>query len=532
MSSRSLLSLPDRLLDRVTMYRLVVLYLGGLLAIAAVQSMRGNLDYPIGSLAANVAIAVIACVTVNALFAHTFGAPVNNDSAIITGLILASIVGPVVDRNDAIFLAWAATLAMASKYILAFRHIHLFNPAAIALVITGLFANQTASWWIGTASMTPFVIGGGILLVRKLRRGDLLWFFLWAHLTVTLAWSAWDGLSIQRALDHAIWNSPVWFLGFVMLTEPIAMPPTRALQIGYGTIAGVLAVPQMHLGHLYLSPEEALVIANACAWPFRTHRRLTLRLRRAIDIGPGLMDFLYTPSAPLAYQPGQYMEWTLDHDRTDSRGKRRYFTLASSPTERDLRIGIRFSPRGSSYKRAMMDHAWQRSSIVAASVAGDFTMPPDPTQKLAFIGGGIGVTPFRSMTKYLIDRGENRDIVLLQAAHDVHGLIYQDIFAQARTLLRFRYVPIVSDRTDAPVFWRGLEGHIDAQQIARQIPDYPERLFYLSGSVRLVHSVHATLRSLGVPESHIKTDDFSGLGTTPSRRVRPTQSGNHRLEAA
>lgn len=514
MSSRSILAIPDRLLDRVTMYRLVTLYLGGLLVIAAAQSWLGNLDYSLGSLATTTAIAVAACVSVNALFARTFGAPVNSDSAIITGLILALIVGPVMTTADTVFLAWAAVLAMASKYILAVHHLHLFNPAAIALVITGLFANQTASWWVGTASMTPFVIVGGVLLVRKIRRGDVVWFFLWTQLSVSLAWSALNGVGIDRAISQAVWNSPAWFLAFVMLTEPITMPPTRALQIGYGALAGLLVVPQLHVGTVYLSPEEALVIANVVAWPFRSHRRLSLRLERAIATAPGLVDFLYAPSRRLAYQPGQYMEWTMDHAHPDSRGKRRYFTLASSPTERTLRLGVRFSPQGSSYKRAMLDHPWQDSEILAASVAGDFTMPRDPGRKLAFVAGGIGVTPFRSMVKYLIDRGEQRDIVLLQAAHDVSGLIYQDVFTQARRSFGLRHVPIVADRSTAPAFWRGLEGHIDADLIRRQIPDYHERLFYISGSPALVTSVQSALKALGLPDQQIKADDFSGLSST------------------
>jgi trans-aconitate methyltransferase len=46
------------------------------------------------------------------------------------------------------------------------------------------------------------------------------------------------------------------------------------------------------------------------------------------------------------------MEFTLAHPRPDSRGNRRYFTLASSPTEENLRLGVRFYPEGSSYKGA------------------------------------------------------------------------------------------------------------------------------------------------------------------------------------
>jgi ferredoxin-NADP reductase/Na+-translocating ferredoxin:NAD+ oxidoreductase RnfD subunit len=506
-----LLALPDRLLNRVTMYRLVVYYLGGLLAIAAVEAWRGTLHFPVSALLGSAALLVLACLAMNALFAAAFGAPTNNDSAVITGLILALIAGPAITREDYIFLAWAATLAMASKYILAWRRLHLFNPAAIALVLTGLVANQTASWWVATGSLTPFVVAGGILLVRKIRRGDLVFSFLWATVFLTLAWSAVNGLSFAQAVSSGVADSPVWFLGFVMLTEPVTVPPTQPLQLAYGVLAGILAVPQFHLGPYYLTPELALVAANACALPFRSRQRVRLTLDRALALGPGLMDFLYVPSPALAYQPGQYMEWTLDHPRVDSRGKRRYFTIASSPTERSLRIGVKFAEAGSTFKQALLAHTERGTEIVAAQVAGDFTLPRDPQQKLAFIAGGIGITPFRSMAKYLTDRRERRNVVLLYANRRYDEILYQDVFDAARRVIRFRTVYVLSDPTSAPGWWYGERGRIDAAMIARQIPDYRERRFYVSGSPALVQSVLAALRRLGVKPSQIKTDYFTGL---------------------
>ncbi len=507
----NLLAPLDGWLNRVTMYRLVIYYLCGLVGIATVQSWRGELQYPMVTLLGTTVVAVGTCWVINALFAYAFEAPLNHDSAVITGFILALIVGPAQVQSEYVFLAWAATLAMASKYILARHQVHLFNPAAIAVVATGFFAGETASWWVGTASLTPFVILGGLLLVRKLRRGDLVWFFVWTALFFSLAWSSVLGVSLAQGFRQLVLNSPVWFLAFVMLTEPVTLPSTRGLQIAYGVLMGVLVIPQLHVGTFYLTPELAVVAANACAYPFCSRRKQQLRLGRAIAIGPGLMDFLYTPSPPLAYQPGQYMEWTLDHDRVDSRGKRRYFTLASSPTERSLRIGVKFAEGSSTFKQALADHSWSGAPIVAAQVAGDFTLPRDADRKLAFIAGGIGVTPFRSMVKYLTDRGENRDVVMLYANRGYEEILYRSVFGEAQRAFTFRPVYIVSDASSVPPAWRGELGRIDAALVERQIPDYRERLFYVSGSPTLVGAVQTALRDLGVKQDQIKTDYFSGL---------------------
>jgi ferredoxin-NADP reductase len=49
------------------------------------------------------------------------------------------------------------------------------------------------------------------------------------------------------------------------------------------------------------------------------------------------------------------MEWTLSHKNPDSRGIRRYFTIASSPTENDLKLGVHIDPvQSSSYKKALL----------------------------------------------------------------------------------------------------------------------------------------------------------------------------------
>ena len=489
----------------------MIYYLVALLAIAVGLSVRGTLDYPPIDLVGSALVAVVVCLAVNALFAATFGAPTNNDSALISALILALIVGPAQTMDAYVFLGWAGTLAMASKYIVARHHVHLFNPAALAVVATGVFAWQTASWWVATSAMTPYVIVGGLLVVRKLRRGDLVLMFLWTTLFLTLAWSALEGVPWQQALRQGMLESPAWFLAFVMLTEPVTLPPTQRLQMLYGALAGVLVVPQLHLGTFYFSPELALVVANACMIPLRSLEKHRLYLDGAVAIGPGLVDFIYRPSRPLAYQPGQYMEWTLDHRHVDSRGKRRYFTLASSPTERSLRVGVKFEAEGSSFKHELAAHAAGSTPIIAALVAGDFTLPRNAERKLAFIAGGIGITPFRSMVKYLTDRGEDRNVVMLYANRRYEEIVYRDVFEAAAWTFRFRPVYVLSDISSLPPFWHGEVGRIDAAMIERQIPDYRERLFYVSGSAEFVHSVRQALHDLGVKDEQVTTDYFSGL---------------------
>ena len=204
------------------------------------------------------------------------------------------------------------------------------------------------------------------------------------------------------------------------------------------------------------------------------------------------------------------MEFTLAHAHSDSRGNRRYFTLASSPTENLVHLGVRFYDQGSSFKQAMSSMDGE-IPIVGAQLAGDFTLPPDPKQKLVFIAGGIGITPFRSMLKYLLDMQDRRDIILFYANKTADEIVYQDILNTAQARLGMKTFYTLTDTTVIPRNWPGYVGRISEQMLREAMPDYQERTYYLSGPPNMVNAYEQVLKSMGVKYGQIKKDFFPGL---------------------
>jgi ferredoxin-NADP reductase len=223
-----------------------------------------------------------------------------------------------------------------------------------------------------------------------------------------------------------------------------------------------------------------------------------------------MIDFIIPQKNKMAFTPGQYMEWTIPHKKTDSRGNRRYFTIASSPTEETLRLGVKFYPNGSSYKKAMAAIDTQ-TPIVGAQLSGDFTLPKDTKQKLVFIAGGIGITPFRSMIKYLLDINQARPIILFYVNKTVNEIVYTDVFNQAAVQLGIKTIYTLTDQTQVPPNWQQKTGRIDATMIRQEIPDFMERTFYLSGPHTMVTAYKETLHAMGVPGKQIKIDFFPGF---------------------
>jgi ferredoxin-NADP reductase len=152
----------------------------------------------------------------------------------------------------------------------------------------------------------------------------------------------------------------------------------------------------------------------------------------------------------------------------------------------------------SAFKR-QLDKLKTGDVILASRLAGGFTLPNDTSKKLAWLAGGIGITPFRSMTQYLVDSKQSRDAVLLYSANTEAELSFKKVFAQAEANgLKSHYIT---------------KGRLDQLKIKNLVPNYMDREFYISGPYGFVSASEEALLRLGVKPSAIVTDYFPGYGS-------------------
>lgn len=532
------MNLIDNFLNRITMYRLVMYYLMILIGIAAAFGAAGLLPYDPFSLLFEAVFLFAACWAANGILAAVFRAHPNSESAYITALILALIISPQppLSHNYLIFLIAVAASAMGVKYIIALDKKHIFNPAAFAVAASALLSGPAASWWVGgNLPLMAFVIAGGFLVVRKIRRFDLaLTFLAAAFLSDILTHPADNPLTtIQKAVLH----TPLFFFASIMITEPLTTPPVRPWRIEYAALVGLLFSPAIHFGPYSSTPELALLVGNIFSFAVSPKGTHVLTLLKKEEFGDGIYDFSFATDGGrrIRFAPGQYLAWTLAHDRADGRGNRRTFTIASSPTEREVHLGVRFYDRSSSFKTRL--RAMEPGDTIAAGhLAGDFTMPRDPREKLAFIAGGIGITPIRSMVKYMTDtaaeprNGERRDAILLYSNRSADGIAYADVFDEAAEKIGMKTVyAITGSRNEngddgtakefmrhagekgAPASGTFHEGRITADLIRQEIPDWRERTFYVSGTRAMTTGIRKILIRMGVHRARIKMDFFPGF---------------------
>lgn len=502
----------DSLLNKITMYKLTLYYLSFLIIVSVILSFFGILSYNPLDILVDAFIAIIVGFASNFFFAKIFKATTNIESVFITALILVLIV-PVKFPINATFIALVSFVAMASKYLLTIDKRHIFNPAAVAVVAVSLFSPEhNATWWVGTLPMMPFVLTGGLLLTRKIQRESLVLNFFVAYLLIIGIDSIirTDSLfSIVSAWQHSITGSALFFFMFIMLTEPLTSPATKKLQKYYGYIVALFYVtPQLRLITFAITPEMTLCIGNIFTYIINPNYRLSLMVKWKKQLSADTLEFAFDKNPDFKFIPGQFMEWTIPHKNADSRGNRRYFSIASSPTEQIIKILVKFYSPSSSYKKELFNIT-EGSKIIASQVSGDFTLPKNMQIPLVFIAGGVGIAPFISMIQYLIDNHITADIILIYSNKTANDILYKDVLDRARQN-GIRVIYVLTDVNNLPIGWQGLSGHMNEETIRTQIPDFSKRRYYVSGPQLMVQNFESILLKAGVKKNKIKADFFPG----------------------
>lgn len=497
----------DNLINRITMYKLLLWGLRLLFAISWLFSITGVL--PFGAVRPLISISILlgVCFCLNYVLARLYKVAANSESTNITALLLFFIFQPPKTVYEAAGIALAGAIAIASKYVLIRYDRHLFNPAALGAFAVGVTGILHSRWWIGRDTMVIFVVVLGLLLVRKIHRFPMVLSFA---CTAALLAIAHNDAGLTEAIKITALSFPIAFFGAFMLTEPVTTPPRRYQQIAYGVLVGVLFSSGWNIGSISLTPELSLLIGNLVVFFIASRKRQPLKFLGVEEIGNTIFEYRFKPVTPVTYTAGQYMELTLPLKKTDFRGNRRTFTIASSPTEDEIRLGIKQVQPTSAFKTALSKmHVGHE--ITGNNLAGDFVLPKDHRTKLVFIAGGIGITPFRSMLKYLTDTKQSRPVTLFYAVSDPKQIVYKDILEQAKEFgLKVVYVLTLMPGQDAAKSWKGEVGIIDEHLIAKHVLDYKERVFYISGPSAMVQANKKLLRDMKLPKDQIITDYFSG----------------------
>lgn len=207
------------------------------------------------------------------------------------------------------------------------------------------------------------------------------------------------------------------------------------------------------------------------------------------------------------YESGQYFFVTI---RIDGREALHHFTISSSPTETVQKGYVEFTKRitASDYSQALnciKPGDWVR----LRGAEGDFTLP-SRKRDLAFLTGGIGITPLRSMLRYIADKKLNYDVVLIYGNNTWENIAFREELEEITNTHNTIRIEYVLSGPDFPPGWEGKKGFITKELVTELLPDYQKRMFYLSGPLSMVIALEEQLAAINIPQEQIKRDYFPG----------------------
>jgi ferredoxin-NADP reductase len=211
--------------------------------------------------------------------------------------------------------------------------------------------------------------------------------------------------------------------------------------------------------------------------------------------------------AEVDFRPGQYFWVTLlDPPYDDDKGPRRHITVVTSPNDRGV-LGLCTRLRDSAFKRSLAELPIG-TEVDVEEPKGSFVLPEETDRPYVFVAGGIGITVFRSMLRYIAEESLPHRVTLVYSNRDRESTPFLDeLEALERRLPNLRLV-LTMTQDDG---WEGETRRIDLAFLRDHLDGELEASTYLvAGPPGLVEAVTAVLGEAGIGEEQILAQRFSG----------------------
>ena len=320
----------------------------------------------------------------------------------------------------------------------------------------------------GELLLTPFILVGILAL---------------AGLTVTAGLAS----TYKRlGIGYEIWRN-------IHLTNYFLFP-FLLIHVFYHTVAG------SPLYYLWLFLTLLFILLAG----YRISRIVAIRKNpyKVVDLKQEADDIwsLYFSGGKIEFKPGQFMFVQLMRNGRVS--SPHPFTISNSPTRENLSI----TPKElGDFTSTIKDTKPGDLAFIDAPY-GVFTfLNDDDSLELVFIAGGIGITPFISMLRYMYDLGLERKVLLFWSVRDEKNLCFLDELAEMQEKMPgFSYYPVLSAAPGQP----GMSGRLTGEMISGKLDGLHGKSFYICGPPGMTRSMIVDLKRLGVHASMIKSELF------------------------
>ncbi len=201
------------------------------------------------------------------------------------------------------------------------------------------------------------------------------------------------------------------------------------------------------------------------------------------------------------FQAGQYISVIVEVDgiRTS-----RPYSISSSPDEiAYYDITVR-RVEGGMISNYLLDSIKIGDSLQVSAPAGNFYHNPIiHSNKVVYIAGGSGVTPFKSMIQHAVNTGTEKEIWLIYGSKNDSELIFNDYFSKvASKYTFFRYIPVLEEGAGT------YKGFITKDIIKEIVGDSSDKTFFICGPQAMYEHLLKELQPLKLKPRQIRMESY------------------------
>ncbi len=215
------------------------------------------------------------------------------------------------------------------------------------------------------------------------------------------------------------------------------------------------------------------------------------------------------PATSWDFLPGQYIRLVLPHKNPDDRGTSRFFTIASSPLEKDI-LMITTRIIQSTFKKTLFALKPGENGQFFGPI-GTFFLDEKDLQERVFLAGGIGITPFHSMITFAAAKDLKLPITLLVSFSTIEEMVfYQELIEIGEKHQNIHVIYTITKPQESNQEWTGETGRISKEMLRKYINDLQKPLYYIAGPPIMVEGIRQLVSEIGVDEEKVISKDFTG----------------------
>lgn len=234
-------------------------------------------------------------------------------------------------------------------------------------------------------------------------------------------------------------------------------------------------------------------------------RLLKGNLAERIKRTPAVESFRFFLKEKIDFTPGQFLQVIFDTTNIDNKELNKYLSFCASPTKEYIEVTKRLSESNFSQR---LKNLKINDEILLKAPLGNCVFK-DEYRKIAFLIGGIGITPVISIIEYILDKRLNTDVVLLYSNRTEEEVAFKkelDNWQGINKNIKVFYTITDYPPKDA----RYISGRITKELLLEKVVDVEKRIFFTFGPPKMVEAMKDLCLDSGCNEKSMRTESFIG----------------------